>query len=115
MRQPGDCCTATAGDVQITFSSIDQRKRTPVSGVLTLSLTHVKTFEPLVNVVDGETGILVPVDAAAELSAALQKLIADSVARREMGSAGLVRARQRNDEANIIRRQLEHLGLLSSA
>jgi glycosyltransferase involved in cell wall biosynthesis len=63
-------------------------------------------------VVDGETGMLVPVGAVKELSAALEKLIADHEVRTRMGTAGRDRARGRYDEADVIRRQLEHLGLI---
>ena len=66
-------------------------------------------------VIDGETGFLVPVGVVNDLSTALQKLIADCGLRNRMGSAGLSRATDRYDEANVIQRQLEHLGLLSPA
>ena len=64
-------------------------------------------------VVDGETGFLVPIGDARRLSAALQKLIVDYNLRNRMASAGLDRARDRFDETKVVRRQLEHLGLTS--
>ena len=62
-------------------------------------------------VVDGETGFLVSVRATEDLSAALQKLIADGGERCRMGTAGLARARDLYDEAKVIGRQLTHLRL----
>ena len=45
-------------------------------------------------VVDGETGIVVPVRDSAALRGALQHLLADRKLRRRLGSAGRERARQ---------------------
>lgn len=62
-------------------------------------------------VVDGETGLLVPVKAPAALARALQSLTADPARRTRMGDAGLERARALYDEKLVIDRQLDHLGL----
>lgn len=62
-------------------------------------------------VVDGETGLLVPVRDAAALARALQSLVQDPARRDAMGAAGLARARRLYDERLVIDRQLSHLGL----
>ncbi|MEP4378176.1 MAG: glycosyltransferase family 4 protein [Alphaproteobacteria bacterium] len=62
-------------------------------------------------VVDGETGLLVPVRDAAALARALQALAQDPARRQALGAAGLERGRRLYDERLVIDRQLDHLGL----
>jgi len=62
-------------------------------------------------VVDGETGLLVPPATIAPLAEALSKLAKDPALRARMGEAGRNRALQRFDEAKIIGRTLDLLGL----
>ncbi|MBT3931138.1 MAG: glycosyltransferase family 4 protein [Rhodospirillaceae bacterium] len=62
-------------------------------------------------VVDGETGLLVPVRDAPALAHALQSLVQDPARRHAMGAAGLERGRRLYDERLVIDRQLRHLGL----
>ncbi|MBO6783669.1 MAG: glycosyltransferase family 4 protein [Alphaproteobacteria bacterium] len=62
-------------------------------------------------VVDGQTGLLVPVNDPDALAEALNALISDPGKRDAMGAAGLARARAEFDERHVIARQLEHLGL----
>ena len=64
-------------------------------------------------VVEGETGYLVPVRDAAGLADALSRLAADKILRRRLGDAGLVRAQRLYVEEKVVQRQLEHLGLSS--
>jgi glycosyltransferase involved in cell wall biosynthesis len=66
---------------------------------------------PREQVVDGETGFLVPPMRAPELAAALQRLAADAGLRTRMGAAGLVRARDLYDEGRVVGRTLDLLGL----
>lgn len=63
-------------------------------------------------VVDGETGILVPVRDAAELADALKKVAGDAGLRRRMGAAGHQQAVVLYDEAKVVTCQLVHLGLV---
>lgn len=60
-------------------------------------------------VVDGETGFLVPVRDAAKLADALQRLAADADLRSRMGAAGRERAVALYDESKVIGRQLQTL------
>lgn len=63
-------------------------------------------------VVEGETGFLVPVGDAASLGRALDKLVRDRSLRARLGEAGLKRARALFDERKVIEKQLERLGLV---
>jgi len=62
-------------------------------------------------VVDGETGLLVPVRDTAALAGALGSMVADAARRTDMGLAGLARARAQFVEDKVIDRQIDHLGL----
>lgn len=64
-------------------------------------------------VVDGETGLLVPVADAGALGQGLGALIADPAKRAAMGAAGRDRALELYDEAKVIARQLALLGLVA--
>ena len=62
-------------------------------------------------VVDGETGLLVPIGDAQSIAGAVNRLIADADRRKRLGAAGLERARALYDERVVVARQLQHLGL----
>jgi glycosyltransferase involved in cell wall biosynthesis len=62
-------------------------------------------------VVDGETGRLVPVADVAALAGALGALADDGAQRARFGAAGRQRALALYDETVVIARQLDHLGL----
>ena len=57
--------------------------------------------------VDGGTGTLVPLGDPGALEAAMGRLIADPDLARQMGAAGMVRARELYDEREVVARQLE--------
>lgn len=57
-------------------------------------------------VIDGQTGLLVPLRDAKALAAALQRLAGDPALRTKLGAAGLARARDLYDEAKIVERQI---------
>lgn len=62
-------------------------------------------------VVPGETGALVPVRDGPALAAALDRLIRDPALRAAQGAAGRTRALAEFDEAVVVARQLDLLGL----
>lgn len=62
-------------------------------------------------VVPEETGVLVPVDDSAALARALDRLVADPALRARWGAAGRARALALYDEAKVVARQLDLLGL----
>ena len=66
-------------------------------------------------VVAEETGALVPVNDAAALAAALNRLVADAALRAHWGAAGRTRALALYDEAKVVARQLDLLGLTAPA
>ena len=66
---------------------------------------------PREQVVEGETGLLVPPAAVAPLAAALNRLVAGPALRAAMGEAGRQRALARYDEAAVVSRTLDLLGL----
>ena len=66
---------------------------------------------PREQVVDGLTGLLVPAATVAPLADALNRLADDANARAVMGEAGRLRAVERYDEAAVVNRTLDLLGL----
>jgi len=66
---------------------------------------------PREQVVDGETGFLVPPAATAPLAAALSCLALDPALRARMGAAGRARAVALYDEAAVVAHTLDLLGL----
>jgi glycosyltransferase involved in cell wall biosynthesis len=65
---------------------------------------------PREQVVDGETGLLVPPMQVPPLAAALSRLATDAALRAKMGAAGRRRALDRYDEARVVSRTLDLLG-----
>jgi glycosyltransferase involved in cell wall biosynthesis len=66
---------------------------------------------PREQVVPGKTGLLVPPATVAPLEAALRTLATDQAARVRMGEAGRARAIALYDEAAVVARTLDLLGL----
>jgi glycosyltransferase involved in cell wall biosynthesis len=65
---------------------------------------------PREQVIDGETGFLVPAMQAAPLGEAIGRLVADAGLRARMGEAGRGRALALYDEARVVARTLDLLG-----
>ena len=66
---------------------------------------------PREQVVDGLTGLLVPPATVEPLAAALDRLVRDPAIRAAMGQAGRARAIECYDEATVVNRTLDLLGL----
>jgi len=66
---------------------------------------------PREQVVDGETGFLVPVRQVEPLAAVLRQLTQDPALRARMGAAGRERALDRFSEPKILARTVALLGL----
>ncbi len=66
---------------------------------------------PREQVVDGETGLLVPAGSVAPLAGALARLATDPALRSRMGGAGLARALANFREDAVVERTLTALGL----
>ena len=66
---------------------------------------------PAEQVVPEVTGLLVPPGDTPALAAALRRLAADAALRERMGAAGRQRAVERYDEAKVLVRTLDLLGL----
>jgi glycosyltransferase involved in cell wall biosynthesis len=66
---------------------------------------------PAEQLTDGETGFSVAAGDAAALGSALGKLVRDPELRARMGRAGRQRALNRYDEAKVLSRTLDLLGL----
>lgn len=66
---------------------------------------------PREQVVDGETGLLVPPMSVPPLAEALRRLVADPALRARMGEAGRARALQLYTEDTVLARTLDLLGL----
>jgi glycosyltransferase involved in cell wall biosynthesis len=66
---------------------------------------------PREQVVNGQTGLLVPPMTVAPLAGALRRLATDPALRQRMGDAGRARAADLYDEAQVVRRTLDLMGL----
>ena len=66
---------------------------------------------PREQVVEGETGFLVPPFESERLAAVLRRLAGDAALRARMGDAGRARALERHTEAKVLARTLDLLGL----
>ena len=66
---------------------------------------------PREQVVHGVTGLLVPPMRVPELAEALRRLANDAALRARMGAAGRARALELHDEAKVVARTLDLMGL----
>jgi glycosyltransferase involved in cell wall biosynthesis len=66
---------------------------------------------PREQIVNGETGLLVPARTVMPLAAALRRLVDEPALRARMGEAGRMRALALYDEARVVARTLDALGL----
>ena len=101
-----------AADIFVLPSHFEGLPMSVIEAMLTgLPVVATDIRGPREQVVHGVTGLLVPPATVAPLADALNRLVADPAARAAMGQAGLARALDRYDEAAVVARTLDLLGL----
>jgi glycosyltransferase involved in cell wall biosynthesis len=101
-----------AADIFTLPSHFEGLPMSVIEAMLTgLPVVATNISGPREQVIDGETGLLIAPREAAPLAAALQRLATDAELRARFGAAGLLRARDLYDEARVVSRTLDLLGL----
>jgi len=101
-----------AADVFVLPSEFEGMPRTVAEAMMSgLPVVGTDIRGTREQVVEGETGFLVPVGDTDALAERLSRLAADASLRARLGAAGLARARAEYDEAAVIARQVEALRL----
>jgi glycosyltransferase involved in cell wall biosynthesis len=101
-----------AADIFVLPSRFEGLPMSVIEAMLTgLPVVATNVRGPAEQVVPEVTGLLVPPGDAAALADALQRLAADQAMRARMGAAGRERAVERYDEAKVLARTLDLLGL----
>lgn len=101
-----------AADIFVLPSRFEGLPMSVIEAMLTgLPVVAANVRGPAEQVVPDVTGLLVPAGDASALATALARLAADPALRTRMGSAGRQRALERYDEAKVIARTLDLLGL----
>ena len=101
-----------ASDVFALPSRFEGLPMSVVEAMLTgLPVVATDVRGPREQVVDGETGFLVPPFEVPPLAQALRRLAADPALRARTGEAGRARALERYTEAEVLARTLDLLGL----
>lgn len=101
-----------AADIFVLPSHFEGLPMSVIEAMLTgLPVVATDISGPREQVVAGETGLLVPPATVAPLTAALGRLVGDAGLRAAMGAAGRARAMALYDEAKVIDRTLDLLGL----
>jgi len=101
-----------AADVFALPSHFEGLPMSVIEAMLTgLPVVATDVRGPREQVVDGETGLLVPPSETPPLAEALRRLSADAALRARMGEAGRARALERYTEAKVMARTLDLLGL----
>jgi glycosyltransferase involved in cell wall biosynthesis len=101
-----------AADIFTLPSRFEGLPMSVIEAMLTgLPVVATNVRGPAEQVIDGETGISVAPGDAVGLGVALGRLVRDSDLRARMGEAGRQRALDRYDEAKVLSRTLDLLGL----
>jgi glycosyltransferase involved in cell wall biosynthesis len=101
-----------AADVFALPSHFEGLPMSVIEAMLTgLPVVATDISGPREQVVDGETGFLVPAMSVDPLARALSRLAGDPALRLGFGQAGRARALERFDEAKVVGRTLDLLGL----
>lgn len=101
-----------AADIFVLPSYTEALPMTVIEAMLTgLPVIASDIPGPREQVVDGETGLLVPPRDSGPLAEALRRLACDPDLRERMGAAGRARALDLYDESKVLARTLDLLGL----
>lgn len=101
-----------AADIFVLASRFEGLPMSVIEAMLTgLPVVACDIRGPAELVVDGQTGLLVPRDDVNALATALRRLMENPALRASLGAAGRMRAMQRYNEADIMARTLDALGL----
>jgi glycosyltransferase involved in cell wall biosynthesis len=101
-----------AADIFTLPSRFEGLPMSVIEAMLTgLPVVATNISGPAEQVIDGTTGLIVPPGNAAQLAAALAKLVRDPARRAQMGEAGRHRALTCYDETKVLSRTLDLLGL----
>ena len=101
-----------ASDIFVLPSYFEALPMSVIEAMLTgLPVVATNVRGPREQVIDGQTGRLVPLFDVPALTQALQTLTASPDRRAEMGAAGRARALDHYNEARVVTRTLDLLGL----
>ena len=101
-----------AADIFALPSRFEGLPMSVIEAMLTgLPVVATNVRGPAEQVVPEATGLLVPAGDSSALAAALARLVADKALRARMGAAGRERAVEHYDEAKVLARTLDLLGL----
>ncbi len=101
-----------ASDIFVLPSYFEALPMAVIEAMLTgLPVVATNVRGPREQVVDGQTGLLVPLFDIPALTLALQTLAADPALRAKLGDAGRARALDHYEEARVVAQTLDLLGL----
>ncbi len=101
-----------ASDIFVLPSYFEALPMSVIEAMLTgLPVVATNVRGPREQVIDGQTGLLVPLFDIPALTQALQSLATDPTRRTQMGDTGRARALDHYDEARVVARTLDLLGL----
>jgi len=101
-----------AADIFVLPSEFEGLPMSVIEAMLTgLPVVATNISGPREQVVDGQSGLLVPLHDVMALAAALRRLVADAGLRASMGACGRVRAVTLYDESTVVAKTLDLLGL----
>jgi glycosyltransferase involved in cell wall biosynthesis len=101
-----------AADIFVLPSRFEGLPMSVIEAMLTgLPVVATNVRGPAEQVVPEATGLLVPAGDSSALAAALARLVVDNALRARMGAAGRERAVKHYDEAKVLARTLDLLGL----
>ena len=101
-----------AADIFVLPSRFEGLPMSVIEAMLTgIPVVATNVRGPAEQVVPEATGLLVPSGDSSALAAALARLVVDKALRARMGAAGRERALEHYDEAKVLARTLDLLGL----